>query len=287
MGDTGILLLQARLGQLSSVADLIGEAVDTNQDNPVRELMWGSPGTALASLWLYEWTGEETWADRYRRDVQLLWERMEPCEAAGCYLWVQNLYGHEAVHIGAVHGFAGNAYPVIRGWRLLSPIDQSRWAERLAESLWRTALWEDEYANWPQSVGRHRPGRTAMLVQHCHGAPGIVNCLADFPGVSVDDLLIGAGEMTWRPGPLRKGSGLCHGTSGNGYAFLKLFRRTGDIRWLERARRFAMHAIEQQERDANAYGQRRYSLWTGDLGVAVYLSNCIAGSDRFPTMDVF
>ena len=30
-----------------------------------------------------------------------------------------------------------------------------------------------------------------------------------------------------------------HGTGGNGYAFLKLYRRTGNTMWLERARAFA------------------------------------------------
>jgi hypothetical protein len=43
-----------------------------------------------------------------------------------------------------------------------------------------------------------------MLVQHCHGAPGIVNCFASFPDYGIDDLLIGAGELIWQSGPLRK-----------------------------------------------------------------------------------
>ena len=57
--------------------------------------------------------------------------------------------------------------------------------------------------------------------------------------------------------------------------------------WLERARAFAMHAMAQCERDALAYGQLRYSLWTGDLGLAVYLWDCIRARPRFPTLDVF
>jgi hypothetical protein len=61
----------------------------------------------------------------------------------------------------------------------------------------------------------------------------------------------------------------------------------GEQRWLDRVRRFAVHAIEQHRRDAVEYGQRRYPLWTGDPGLAVYLSNCIAGTDFFPTMDNF
>ena len=39
------------------------------------------------------------------------------------------------------------------------------------------------------------------------------------------ELAIGGGELTWRAGPLRKGPGLCHGTAGNGFAFLRAARR--------------------------------------------------------------
>ena len=60
-----------------------------------------------------------------------------------------------------------------------------------------------------------------------------------------EELLLAGAELTWRAGPpgMEKGSGLCHGTAGNGYAFLKAFERTGDERWLDRARRFAVHAL--------------------------------------------
>lgn len=284
---TGILLLRAMLEGIEPVADKLAEHIDANSDSPVLEFMWGSPGTMTAAVWLHEQTRDEAWAGRFRRDAQLLWDRLEFVEEAGCHLWVQHLYGHEAPFLGAVHGFAGNAFAILRGSHLLRASEQSCWRERLAQSLRRTAMQEDGHANWPQSIGRHRPGRAEMLMQHCHGAPGIVTCLASFPDSILDDLLIAAGELTWRAGPLQKGPGLCHGTAGNGYAFLKLHRRTGAPHWLERARCFAMHAIAQHERDKTLYGQARYPLWTGDPGVAIYLANCIAGTDRFPTMDRF
>jgi DUF1680 family protein len=101
------------------------------------------------------------------------------------------------------------------------------------------------------------------------------------------ELAIGGGEMTWRAGPLRKGSGLCHGTAGNGFALLRLHELTGDPRWLQRARRFAMHAIGQVTRDREHYGRGRYTLWTGDIGVALFLVACITGNAAFPIMDSF
>jgi len=86
-------------------------------------------------------------------------------------------------------------------------------------------------------------------------------------------------------GPLVKGASFCHGTAGSGMAFLKLFERSGDARWLERARAFAMHAIAQSEAHATTYGMRRYSLYTGDPGLAVYLARCIEGKGGWPGLD--
>jgi Lanthionine synthetase C-like protein len=79
-----------------------------------------------------------------------------------------------------------------------------------------------------------------------------------------------------------KGPALCHGTAGTGYAFLKTFARTQDERWLERARRFAMHALRQVERR----GHGRYSLWTGDVGVALFVADCIDVRADIPVFDV-
>jgi lantibiotic modifying enzyme len=49
------------------------------------------------------------------------------------------------------------------------------------------------------------------------------------------DLAISAGDVVWQRGLLRKSDGLCHGTAGNGYVFLYLYRLTNEIRWLHRA----------------------------------------------------
>ena len=143
-------------------------------------------------------------------------------------------------------------------------------------------------AQWPPSLeeaGKPEKFRT----QWCHGAPGLVSSLAFLaPGdEELTALLEAGGELTWRAGPLAKGAGLCHGTAGNGYAFLKLLDRTGDERWLERARRFAMHAVEQVERTRAEYGRGRYTLWSGDLGAALYLQGCLDADAAFPTLDVF
>src|SRR6202035_5809340 len=107
-----------------------------------------------------------------------------------------------------------------------------------AMNAWRSELG----ASWRAVVGHDK---SPTLCQHCHGAPGMVTTFADAPFSSpeFETLLAEAGHLTWAAGPLAKGSNLCHGTGGNGYALLKLHRRTKDPIWLEWARIFAMAAI--------------------------------------------
>jgi hypothetical protein len=47
-----------------------------------------------------------------------------------------------------------------------------------------------------------------------------------------------------------------------------------------------MAAIDQVRGARAAFGRGRYSLWTGDLGLAVYLWHCTTGEPQFPTIDV-
>src|SRR5580700_599371 len=62
---------------------------------------------------------------------------------------------------------------------------------------------------------------------------------------------------------------------------------TGDPIWLERARAFAMTAIAQCREARAELGRGRFSLWTGDVGLAIYLWDCITAQPHFPTVDVF
>ncbi len=184
----------------------------------------------------------------------------------------QSLYGRVAEFLGPAHGFAGNVH-ALRGY-----VGDEILRDRVTQLLERTALRDGDLVNWPPvtpSTGRS----DAIRVQWCHGAPGIVTTLGDLMPL---ELAVAAGELTWRAGPLRKGGGLCHCTAGNGFTFLKLFVLTGDERWLARARRFAMHAVEQIERERRRVGWGRYTLWTGDIGVALYLRACINADPAFP-----
>jgi hypothetical protein len=292
MGRAGILLLQYRLAKdraadaagAEALAVRIADAVASNSGHPSLELLWGSPSTMHTALTMHEWTGEARWAEQFRADADALWRAFLPMEEAPCRIWTQDLWGRTQEVIGAGHGFAGNASALIRGRALLPEDTWAQWADGIVETAHATALRDGPLVNWPPETKPHgTPPK--IVVQWCHGAPGVVTSLARLPDPRLDELLAAAAELTWVAGPLTKGAGLCHGTAGNGYAFLKLFKRTNDERWLDRARAFAMHAIVQSDRMAEEHGQRRHSLWTGDPGVACYLWSCIIGDDALPNLD--
>jgi hypothetical protein len=247
-GEPGLLVLTR------SDDERLGALIADNEHNPHWELLYGSAGSILAA----RTAGFDTEADRLA--ATLAAERDEDG------LWTQQFIalGHSARYLGPAHGFAGNVH-ALRG--AVGDEELATWIEPVLRAH---AVWSGDTVNWPPVVGSE-PTR----VQWCHGAPGIAATLGD---LMPEDLLLAAAETTWRTGPLEKGPGLCHGTAGNGYAFLKTFAVTGDELWLERARSFALAALGQL--------QNRYSLMTGDIGAALYAQACIDVDPRFPILDV-
>ena len=278
-GETGILLVTWRLTGDTAFADSLLERIRANVHNEGDDVMWGTPGTLLAAHAMYGWTREQRWRDAWRESADALLARRRDDG-----LWVHHLYRQTYPGIGPPHGVVGNV-------QALRPLLEARRRGRLeretAAALARTAFVEDGLANWPYYARPTLPSPDGQIrVQWCAGAPGVVTGAAPYLD---DDLLLAGAELPWRAGPptLDKGPGICHGTAGNGYAFLATFGRTGDERWLGRARRFAVHALAQVERLRAANGTGRYSLWTGDLGVAIYAADCIEGRTSYPIFDGF
>ena len=275
-GETGILLVAYRLAPTVELADDLLARVRANVDNDADDLMWGTPGTLLAARAMLEWTGDERWRDAWYESAQALLSRQS---ADG--LWTQNLYGRSYRGLGAPHGVAGNVLALLQG----DEPDEAL-AHETAAVLAHTAVLEGDFANWPYAEGDDLVDADdgQIRVQWCAGAPGIVVSSAAY---LEEELLLAGAELTWRAGPptLEKGPCICHGTAGNGYALLKTFERTGDERWLERARRFAVHALEQVRRLRAERGRGRYSLWTGDLGAALFAADCIEGRTAYPLLD--
>jgi hypothetical protein len=285
MGEAGILYASFRFERQPSTADSLHEALRKSIARPELELMWAAPGAIVIAGRMAEWTGEERWVAVAREAAKHLVSTWKS-EGADPRLWTQDLYGSTRKYLGALHGLAGNGFALMKALPHLGPLDRSLILEQLSETLLQTAAVEEDLANWAPVFGDERE---KWMIQWCHGAPGMITSFAPFPrehSDELDNVLLQAGKLVWRAGPLRKPFGLCHGTAGNAYAFLALFDRTGDGIWLDRARAFAMHALEQSESQRAIVGCRRYALLTGDLGLALCLWSCIAEDARFPLLEL-
>jgi Lanthionine synthetase C-like protein len=257
LGEAGILLVATNLGHAEFEDDL-RERLAANIDNEAEEIFWGAPGSLIAAAAIGD---------------QSLWNRLAEAllarrEENG--LWTQRLYGEQYQSLTPAHGLVG----------IVQALGIERIKNDARQILADAAHRENGFANWPP---RRRPDLPApdgeIRLQWCAGAPGIVVAAWDYLD---EELVLDGAELTWHAGPHgdEKGPNICHGTAGNGYAFLKAFERTGEERWLERARRFAVHALEQIERMPG-----RYSLFTGGVGVALYAADCIDAQTRYPIME--
>ena len=48
-----------------------------------------------------------------------------------------------------------------------------------------------------------------------------------------------------------------------------------------------MHALEQVEQARETYGRGRFTLFTGDVGAALYAQSCLDADPSVPMMDVW
>jgi hypothetical protein len=259
-GEAGILLVAWRLTGAPEHPDRLHALVLANLENEAEDLTWGTPGTLVAAAAMRDWTGEELWAEAARDSAEALASRRDTDG-----LWTQRIWGTSFRGVGTVHGLAGNV-------RALLQVDDPRNETLRTESaavLARAATREDGFANW-SGEGK---------LQWCTGAPGIVSAARDYLD---EELLLAGAELIWRAGPPAedKGHGICHGTSGNGFALLAAFERTQDELWLDRARRFAVHALAQAARMPS-----RYSLFTGGGGTALFAAACLEADARYPVLE--
>ena len=257
-----------------------------------RELFVGSSGELFAVRLAFERTGDPRWKELAARVASALNAELEDY-AQGVRLWTIHLYQSVwGPFLGAGHGFAGIAHALLCARSLAEDaLDFDALQRSLARTIRSTAVRANGTANWPAIYGcESLPGEGGRVtrLQWCHGAPGIITSLNTIPlglDPEFDELLLAAGEATWQAGPPLGDAGLCHGAAGSGWAFLKLHRRTGDARWLSRARAFAMHALKTMEERRAKDGLPWHSLLTGDVGAAVYVAACLDLDDRFPALE--
>lgn len=292
LGEVGILT-PAALAQPgdTALATALADAMERTLLHPAREITSGVTGMLHAALAVHRETRDDRMAELARRGARHLLSTWEERPDGAGWLWRSEVFGTVRHYYGACHGLAGNVGALFRARLLLEDFPLETVVTRTANALAAGELRDERGISWPVSADA---SGTRRLAHWCHGAPGVVTALAHVPDTGSDAssrlgrMLLEAGELTWRAGPLRKGPGICHGTAGNGMALLALHHRTGDRLWLDRAQAFAMHAIAQRLRHRRRFEQGRYTLWTGDGGLAVFLDQLLRGcAPQLPGLDLF
>ena len=166
--------------------------------------------------------------------------------------------------------------------------DATRQKAALDETLSRLLASSFADGNLPSSESS-KAGNA--LVQWCHGAPGLVVLLAQRLRAATDETKTGmsraflahrirvASECVWRRGLTKKGPGLCHGASGNGYALLVAARAVRPVdpvagRLLEaRAKRFALWVSENAIELASKHADNPGSLFEGLAGAVAFVAD--------------
>lgn len=120
---------------------------------------------------------------------------------------------HGKRYFGAAHGDIGIVTQLVLSNPLLAPQLSTRLAKLIELQM--------SDGNWPSSARSLKEGRSASLVQWCHGAPGFIYSLLSlrphFPQLheQIDEAVKKGQDLVWRHGLLVKEPSLCHGIFGN------------------------------------------------------------------------
>ena len=281
-GQSGILAVAWRLAPDERLADELHERVLENVDNEAIEVMWGSPGTMLAARAMFDWTGEERWAEAWRTSAARLLERARR---------------------GRPLGRSGStaAPPAGSARRTASSATCSRCsaAATCSTPRRRTTLERDTAAVLaPHGCRRGRSRQLAQLGRPwsssgrarsgCSGAAA--RRASSRPRRRTSTRICCSPPRRRSGGPVRtapeKGAGICHGTAGNGYALLKVVRAHAG-RGLARARA----ALRRARPRAGARHARARAAATrsgrATSASPLYAADCLDARPRYPIMETW
>lgn len=240
------------------------------------EVLYGRAGYLYSLLWVEQALGPGTISRGVIREVvsHLLSQGLEGARRFDGARRFGLMYSwHGKNYLGAAHGLCGIVYVLLHCLPVVREVDPSGGGlaavktacDALAGSLLPSG-------NLPSSLGSKGEDR---LVQWCHGAPGLIPTMVKAEQALGDGggrylaAAREAAQAVWSRGLLRKGVGLCHGISGNGYALLSLYRATGEPQYLGMAQSFALFAAEHWE-ELYEVPDRPASLYEGLAGAVSF-----------------
>ncbi|XP_021287944.1 lanC-like protein GCR2 isoform X1 [Herrania umbratica] len=247
------------------------------------ELLYGRAGFLWACSFLNKHIGKETLSTIRMRAVvdEIIKSGRRLAGKGTCPLMYE---WHGKKYWGAAHGLAGIMHVLMDMELKPDEVEDVKGTLRyMIKSRYPTG-------NYPSSEG----SESDRLVHWCHGAPGVTLTLVKAAEVFGDkeflQAAVDAGEVVWKRGLLKR-VGICHGISGNAYVFLSLYRLTGKVEYLYRAKAFASFLSDRaqkliSERKMHG-GDHPYSLFEGMGGMAyLFLDMGEPSKARFPAYEI-
>eukprot|EP00261_Vitis_vinifera_P003646 XP_002268951.3 PREDICTED: lanC-like protein GCL1 [Vitis vinifera] len=246
------------------------------------DLLYGRAGFLWAALFINKHLGEQTLPNDLVMPVVnavLAGGRAGASDNTTCplmYRW------HGTRYWGAAHGLAGILQVLLH-----FPLSEEDSEDVKGTLRYMRSNRFPHSGNYPSFEGNPRD----KLVQWSHGATGVAITLCKASQVfsrdrEFRDAAIEAGEVVWKNGLVKK-VGLSDGVAGNAYAFLSLYRLTGEPVYEERAKAFASFLYHNAGKLVTVghagTTEHAYSLFQGLAGTACLLFDLLSPENsRFP-----
>nr|XP_004924851.2 glutathione S-transferase LANCL1 isoform X1 [Bombyx mori] len=192
---------------------------------------------------------------------------------------------HDKIYFGAAHGIAGILYMLLQARLFVNIVEIRRFIKPTLDWLLSQQF---PSGNFPSSLNSSNGDK---LVQWCHGAPGFVPlCILAYQVFEDEKYLkiaLHCGEVIWQRGLCTKGYSLCHGVSGNAYAFIQLFQATKKALHLYRACCFMEWCALERPGTELHRPDRPISLFEGVIGRLYLVEELAHAMDaRFPALSI-
>ncbi|XP_039137559.1 lanC-like protein GCL2 [Dioscorea cayenensis subsp. rotundata] len=247
------------------------------------ELLYGRAGYLWACSFLNKHVGDGTIPSTHMIEIakEIITDGRKLSNKGSCPLMYE---WHGTKYWGAAHGLAGIMHVLMD--MDLKPEECEFVKGTLAymiQNCFRSG-------NYPSSEGKD----TDRLVHWCHGAPGLALTFNKAALVFKDEQFLraatDAAEVVWNRGLLKR-VGVCHGVSGNAHVFLSLYRSTGNVEYLYRAKAFTCFLLDKANQliaEGKMHsGDRPYSLFEGQAGMAYLFLNMVKPSESlFPAYEL-
>lgn len=302
-GNAGIAAVSAvianEIGKPEEVSRSIaefqkGREVCRSMSYDADEVLVGRAGYLSGAYWLNQVISPKPIANEIIEDVcNILIERgREYSKAHKAPLPLMYEY-HDSDYLGAAHGLCSILHMILESpWFNLNNgsfnnIPKTKLND-IKQSVAYFASIQDADGNFPTRLFNSNK----KLIHWCHGCSGAIYLLAKaFLLFKEESYLEGCrkcADSIWRHGLLRKGPGICHGIAGNGYAFLLMYRLTGERKYIYRASKFMDFLSTDTFLDGARTPDRPYSLYEGLAGTVCFLVDFLnPQTSYFPFMDIF